>query len=877
MFRNCLVDGKRALEVASGELESWCSRDLEAASAKLMAKAREVSDADHVILLKDLRLAHGLVDSGLRVNIAHWMLILWLICGVMHHCLEQARKCAAECLRQWGARPCPQEHHRVSNLFLAAGSVFREQLACFAAGADWDSLSESVIVAILPLRCVPIAERLIEGRHADVAHKLAGHKKRGHPTKVSLSSGRLEEFGRRVALGATVLNEVAAKLEDARSFQKVAMVFQLTERPAVQPLWRGRAKPLHTHQWEVPVCEVVYRCDLYSKYADKAKLVADQHKQKHRQKREEAAAGRRAQRNLRNVNERQHVLQSAMHEHLVMECQNHGAGFLFAADLRDASNSSKVTTTEYFLGCPAEGAALRYPVSLDPNRPRILADTGASRDSDEILEPGAMVEPGQEHTVTRVWFQVLYTAASRLKLMRVGPAVGRKLCKDDIVVSVHEPLLGIGMLSKPKYLGVAARVGVLSSLDTLDPDVLETSCGAWEISCHKFVHRNVAVGAHRAEHVVTSLVMASAMPSSAGECKPMEIAHHPGHAAAIDTLWSLAETGHVRCMHEDLHMSQWYLTSEGVAMLDMACVMSYMRPMFTRPEQITLDSLDNLSRYQLIRVIETQGWTWQAMPRFVLHRRELAYRPGTDNPTRVWCAMRGQVPARVLLQCLAIADTVLREHGLEVLEHGKQDIFYRGLLARVFAGPAVLVAHRSLEADVHEDSSGEDAPPLGDLAGLGYDDDVASEALSDALEELMEREMAQALREEEETEEDTGHAAIPTPDAPMPEHPLISAATPIPGAPVPELPEHPLIKARRGPSELNHWWGAFRLTLQCSKKGSFSWQIICPYHRKHESTGCKKGLAFRFDDADGGESFKLECDRCVLALKHWGIRALESL
>ena len=69
---------------------------------------------------------------------------------------------------------------------------------------------------------IPCAERLIEGRHALVSNRLSGHQKRRHPTTVSLSSGRLEEFSRRVLMRPETLKDVGEKLELVRSFPKVA-------------------------------------------------------------------------------------------------------------------------------------------------------------------------------------------------------------------------------------------------------------------------------------------------------------------------------------------------------------------------------------------------------------------------------------------------------------------------------------------------------------------------------------------------------------------------------------------------------------------------------------------------------------------------------
>ena len=60
------------------------------------------------------------------------------------------------------------------------------------------------------------------------------------------------------------------------------------------------------------------------------------------------------------------------------------------------------------------------------------------------------------------------------------------------------------------------------------------------------------------------------------------------------------------------------------------------------------------------------------------------------------------------------------------------------------------------------------------------------------------------------------------------------------------------------PSELNHWWGAFRFTLKRDAVSRvFSWQCTCPFHMKKEKTTCRKTHTMR---SHGGLSFAAESD-----------------
>ena len=138
----------------------------------------------------------------------------------------------------------------------------------FAAGTPWAEINDELVCAIAPLRWIPVVERLIEGRHAMINTRITGHKKRRHPTTVSLASGRLDEFSRRVTIRGDFMMETAEALKLVRSFRRAAETFAMMNHPQIEPLWR-RPIPVHTHQWEPAVCEVFYRCDLESKHASK--------------------------------------------------------------------------------------------------------------------------------------------------------------------------------------------------------------------------------------------------------------------------------------------------------------------------------------------------------------------------------------------------------------------------------------------------------------------------------------------------------------------------------------------------------------------------------------------------------------------------------
>ena len=71
----------------------------------------------------------------------------------------------------------------------------------------------------------------------------------------------------------------------------------------------------------------------------------------------------------------------------------------------------------------------------------------------------------------------------------------------------------------------------------------------------------------------------------------------------------------------------------------------------------------------------------------------------------------------------------------------------------------------------------------------------------------------------------------------------------------------------RAPRVETFRWGAFRFTPKGSPNTEgFGWEASCPFHRKNDSTGCKKSLSV----AVAGSS-----DRAIHALKYWCTAALD--
>ena len=910
LFRACPAEGKRAPELAAGDLTRLASQDLDEIAVQVSIGMASLSEENSTKLMADLQHARGLIEFGLKAKLGHWGLIPWHLAGVLHHDLGVARACARACLQQWDQCPVEAEHHRVSNLFLSADSPLRPELVKFAAGTPWAEINDELVCAIAPLRWIPVVERLIEGRHAMINTRITGHKKRRHPTTVSLASGRLDEFSRRVTIRGDFMMETAEALKLVRSFRRAAETFAMMNHPQIEPLWR-RPIPVHTHQWEPAVCEVFYRCDLESKHASKAELRKDIWAQRLAEGRLGREADKRGR--VERANTRASVLQVVMHEHLIHRCKQEGGNFIFGVATIDAPvgmeaeaaidpadqpiESVKVNTVAGIMHCPHSmgiptHSALRRHEASAP----LLLDTGADSDLDGNEAPPRVPPPPLPPVQDILWCQVVCASASKWKLVHVGAGVGRQLGPNDLVVSLHRHQEGVGMHASPMEVGSSGvdKVGILSSLDMI-PEHAERSVQKWERSRHVFVIEGSFCDMKEAD-AVTALVSAGAFPNK------------QQHVVVDDTDETTVDQREIyRGLQERRHAEraddvpggrgeQWALTAKGVANLRMVNCMANPQRIFVPPStRPALEDTAKFTPYQLISLLESEGWTWRSLPKKKADRQALSFCLTDEEPKKHWCTSKGGTGAvhRSYLACLLHAPELLGAVGATALEHGKGATFYARLLKGQVARPrrAALLDDGGMMEEPLGDGEGSDAGSGdgGDAGDAGDWPDGSSD-LTDMLEGILDLEEEEAAAEEARERD-------PDPGAEMPDAARTPSGASTPRAPSEagsldaELPDpesreaKALASARRceraldRPKDFNFDWGAFRMTIKkretASGGFSWSWQCKCPYHKKSCSSDCRKTLGMRFDTAvDEKERWDEECEATLLALKHWGNQAL---
>jgi hypothetical protein len=122
------------------------------------------------MLVADLAHAKGCAETVLRVKLACWGKLPWLLCGLAHHESDVVARIATDCLPLFDNTPdkLKNTHHPLAVVLLKPGGRGRAGVEALAGGVPLDSLSEDFQAAIAKLKFIPVAERIIEAKHKDV-------------------------------------------------------------------------------------------------------------------------------------------------------------------------------------------------------------------------------------------------------------------------------------------------------------------------------------------------------------------------------------------------------------------------------------------------------------------------------------------------------------------------------------------------------------------------------------------------------------------------------------------------------------------------------------------------------------------------------------
>ncbi len=175
----CPLRGRRAPELAAGQVDRWVSRLLQIAAARVAACVglNTLPGHERSTVLDDFEQARSHLSFVLQIKLSNWQHIPHLLCGLGHHRHEVAARVAREVLAHH-AGGGHEEHPNEQVRALWTGEGL-EQLRAFATGGV--PLAELPLVhrVAAELRFIPIVERHVEGLHSTMKRTLLGRPRAG--------------------------------------------------------------------------------------------------------------------------------------------------------------------------------------------------------------------------------------------------------------------------------------------------------------------------------------------------------------------------------------------------------------------------------------------------------------------------------------------------------------------------------------------------------------------------------------------------------------------------------------------------------------------------------------------------------------------------
>ena len=115
----CPMAGKRAPELAAGQIEHVYQGVCEQALSRLLLDARlPLPQESQQEVISELQRAQAHVKLLLRTKLQHWQRMPWLACGLAHHDESVARRIAGEILFAFEECSETELHHRLTQQFL---------------------------------------------------------------------------------------------------------------------------------------------------------------------------------------------------------------------------------------------------------------------------------------------------------------------------------------------------------------------------------------------------------------------------------------------------------------------------------------------------------------------------------------------------------------------------------------------------------------------------------------------------------------------------------------------------------------------------------------------------------------------------------------
>jgi hypothetical protein len=209
----------------------------------------------------DFEHAQGCAQTILNVKLNCWDQLPWLLCGIAHANIDLARQTAARCLKLFDQTPAQNQnlHHPLAVAFLSPNFPIRSHIESFANGTTFQELGSEAQLLIDALRFIPVAERVVEGKHKDIKRALSRLTTHSAP-RVSMAVRQSEVVA--MTKDETKMKRLHEAIAEVRSGDLFS-VFGMAAHPDLQAgARRGRRR------FSKDFARVIYRTDLWSQYLD---------------------------------------------------------------------------------------------------------------------------------------------------------------------------------------------------------------------------------------------------------------------------------------------------------------------------------------------------------------------------------------------------------------------------------------------------------------------------------------------------------------------------------------------------------------------------------------------------------------------------------
>ena len=645
-WETCPMAGKMSPELATGRLEEvaeqvWADSEDSVHRAPKYPRAAPLTESEKDEIIRAHWKAKSHVLALLQMKLGHWQKLPWILIGMAAVDEDKARESARRALRMFDIDPRQEAHHRITWKWLRPGCMLRLAVQDFAAGVRRECLPEDALSELSVFRFIPCVETTIEEKHSRVAKSRRRHFL--SPVRISLSN-RMPLFERLVARAQISMVKFLELFGHARHLRKVSVLLNIAEHAELSKRRISSSKRRKT------LSGIIYQVDLQSLF--RTARAAKQYEKKRKVSRTKAEAKLIADAMVRETLSFGLVKTYTMQQHFAQVC----------------TSSSSVTYS-----------VPRSDVVLHPLHSALSKPSSTPREALPTHEIDVDCDEDDDRTV---FFQVVVANPAKKKLMHIAPGAGGKIRSGSVAVTCHKS----GSLSNGGQY-ISMEPVAMPTSDAPDPVFLlqEFTTGkaaSIERSLCASQHKGLMFAlpdlpAFEADEESVSDVLALLTEAGArgdGGLNEVELPR-----ALQPTLSVLCDKGFVdrRGCEGDVRLC---LTDRGAGSMVSRQKLGEAVPIYRIRPNIPLG---DKSEYELMSLLEENGWTWNAWIPPSKRRRSdaplpLGYKLGAEKH---WFST--MAPPRSYMACLLNAEELLLDDPSPdaMIPHGEQQGFYRKVLA----------------------------------------------------------------------------------------------------------------------------------------------------------------------------------------------------